>query len=1268
MDIGELLISIKLNSSAALSSLKTMKQELNDTARNVKPLQQALDNVAKGSSKSAQGFENINNATVTMRDNIKKATTDTEIYEKALDAVFKARSKNGVLVGLQGVAEKYEEIKQKVAATNEDLDKTPKKFDKITQSIQDNASAYRTLAMYATAAFAGIAVAVKKGTDAFNQHKNALVGLKSIAQGTGNSFGQAQKFIEEYTDDGLIPAAEAATALKNLLSRGYTDTQAVEVLERLKDAAAFGRQGSLSLGEAVRSASEGLKNENSILVDNAGVTKNVSKMWEEYAKQIGKTVNDLSQAEKIQAEYNGIMQETRHQVGDAAKLAGELAGTQAAVGKSVTELGVAFGESLAPALNTMLTTLNNVIKFLADFVKEHKTLISVVTIFGATLTGLIAVLSGGAAAIGMVSSALVTLKGAMVGLGIAANINPIILAITGLTAILATSITLWSNYKKAEADAAKQAEETNKIFEKRQEILRKGIIPEQITNYEKESKSLDDYIKKYEEYNAVIDEATEKLSKYNQARMANSDGIMLVSDKERQNIELWNKELSEANKNLADLKKQASDDGIDIETESKLKAQREYNSALKESIKLAKALDTDTAEGQAKDIASKQQSIQVTKNLIETYKTAKQDTSEWIEAEKDLAEMFPEFSTLNGIKIQSIEDSIDATERQNQANWTLFKDTTRQHVAYLEMQKEAQQQIVNGLMGRLVTESDATALNEAYSKLQGINKALDKYNRYNIDDMTELPGTPIRPESYSSSSGKAEKTAYEKAIELYQHRKNLGQLTLKDEVSVLSDIKKLHAKSVEEIMDVDERIYDAKIALQDSILKLSEDELKYKDSNSQRWINMKKRENDLTVREEIEAQERIKARHAKYLADILTNEDITAEKKAEIHDRELNEIDSIEDTIYNLRKDYLKQFEKDNKDTVDTLLSDWERYIKRQKLRNKMDADEEVKQYQGMIQANRDYIKKIENDTNLSEEEKVKLVKEKAREIEDIEDKIYSTKKDMLDKYLDEYYDSLEDEVDAQEDAELKKLKLKKEAIEKYYEDIEKQNKKEERDTTLAELRKKEFLYANAVTKEGLETLADIREEIAKLEAEAEEERLDAEKEAKLDALDAEIEATETKYDTMRTQLESLRKDMEKEVYKLAENIGINLSNAQSAIANRAISIFSDADSSINSFLSNIQSNLRKIEDVQQKLSSGQLSSISNIQESANKVVVPSISGIGNLVGGLFGEALKHMQQQKKDVNVTFNDYGEKIFNSEDDDADYAQELVQAASSIKWGY
>ena len=102
--------------------------------------------------------------------------------------------------------------------------------------------------------------------DSASQVQSAFTGLNSIVEGTGNSFAQAQKFINEYTSDGLVSINEAATAYKNLLARGYDTSQIEDVLTRLKDSAAFGRQASYDLGEAVVTATEGLKNENSILV------------------------------------------------------------------------------------------------------------------------------------------------------------------------------------------------------------------------------------------------------------------------------------------------------------------------------------------------------------------------------------------------------------------------------------------------------------------------------------------------------------------------------------------------------------------------------------------------------------------------------------------------------------------------------------------------------------------------------------------------------------------------------------------------------------------------------------------------------------------------------------------------------------------------------------------------------------------------------------------------------------------------------------------
>ncbi len=202
---------------------------------------------------------------------------------------------------------------------------------------------------------------------AASQAQSAWTGLYSIVDGTGKSFADAKGFIEEYISDGLVPLSNATTAYKNLAARGYSTEQIEGTLTALKDAAAFGRQASYSLGDAITSATEGLKNENSILVDNAGVTKNVAKMWDEYAASIGTTANNLTQAQKIQAEYNGIMQETKFQTGDAATYTNTFAGRTAQLSTAFLNLKTAVGKVVAPIASTFIpiivTAMNAVTKF-----------------------------------------------------------------------------------------------------------------------------------------------------------------------------------------------------------------------------------------------------------------------------------------------------------------------------------------------------------------------------------------------------------------------------------------------------------------------------------------------------------------------------------------------------------------------------------------------------------------------------------------------------------------------------------------------------------------------------------------------------------------------------------------------------------------------------------------------------------------------------------------------------------------------------------------
>lgn len=270
-----------------------------------------------------------------------------------------------------------------VGAVSVDLTLNDTNYDKqLNSKIKSGenafASSFKKIGGIIAGAFAvkQVAAFTKECISSASKVQSAFTGLNSIVQGTGNSFAQAQDFINKYTADGLVSIEETATAYKNLLSRGYDASQIEDVLSRLKDSAAFGRQASYDLGEAVVTATEGLKNENSILVDNAGVTKNVAKMWEEYAKSIGKSSNDLTQAEKIQAEYNGIMNETRFQVGDAAAYTKTFSGQIQQLKFNFNQMTVAIGKVVTPIAQLFIPVINSAINAITSLFKKLQVVMS----------------------------------------------------------------------------------------------------------------------------------------------------------------------------------------------------------------------------------------------------------------------------------------------------------------------------------------------------------------------------------------------------------------------------------------------------------------------------------------------------------------------------------------------------------------------------------------------------------------------------------------------------------------------------------------------------------------------------------------------------------------------------------------------------------------------------------------------------------------------------------------------------------------------------
>lgn len=193
--------------------------------------------------------------------------------------------------------------------------------------------------------------------DVASETSNAWIGLNSILTGQGKSFDKAKQFINDYVSDGLVPLNNAVASYKNLALRGYSSDQIQKTMNALKNSATFARQSTYSLGDAVQTATEGLKNENSVVVDNAGVTKNVAKMWEDYATSIGTTRDKLTQEQKIQAEVNGILEETKFQSNDAAIYANTYSGKLAQLNTAFTNMKTAIGNVLQPLVKMFVPVI-----------------------------------------------------------------------------------------------------------------------------------------------------------------------------------------------------------------------------------------------------------------------------------------------------------------------------------------------------------------------------------------------------------------------------------------------------------------------------------------------------------------------------------------------------------------------------------------------------------------------------------------------------------------------------------------------------------------------------------------------------------------------------------------------------------------------------------------------------------------------------------------------------------------------------------------------
>lgn len=374
--------------------------------------------------------------------------------------------------------------------------------------------------------------------DSSNQYEAAMNGVASVASATGNSVAESMQVVKDASANGLVRQADAAAAVKNLELYGLTAEQAAQMIRVMTDAAVYNRQESYSLSEAVRVTTEGIRMENSVLSDAGGITKNIAKMHEEYAAQLGKSANNLTDAEKAQAVYNGVLAEGSTYLGDAEGYTETMAGAQDKLGTAIEQVKVNLGG--------LFDDLSPIVNGLADWLNHNQALVAGILAFVGVVAaagGLISTIALAKKAIGAISQSIAIFStvsklatGGIVGL---------VVGLGALAAGVAAASVLTST-ADAEADLADKANAANKKIDDQSDSIDKtakkiASLREQLEkltrDYQRDLKQIAvDHENNLLELNKQIEEANIDYRRAIDERMADFNVSLAKQEREHQEL------------------------------------------------------------------------------------------------------------------------------------------------------------------------------------------------------------------------------------------------------------------------------------------------------------------------------------------------------------------------------------------------------------------------------------------------------------------------------------------------------------------------------------------------------------------------------------------------------------------------------------------------------------------------------------------------------------------------------------------------------------
>jgi hypothetical protein len=532
VEIGELRARLVAETNQMKREIRAVKQEFSDLGAESKKTAAEMEKIALTREKIGHLTQTLDNVNARIEIQQQKL----ERLKKAYDATFnedrRSRLQEQILKTEASLlkltqtsdrtAREIWKLEDSLSAANKELDETDEKSKKASGSMQGFASAIAALG--AGAAFSKLKNTMTTLAEEANQLANSYSGLASVAKSYNVDVEAAADLADRLADRWGMNRAVIADTVKTYLSMGLTLQQTEDLIVATADAAAYNRQAHLSWEEAIKQVAQGIKAGNSNLTDAAGITTNLSVMYERYARTIGKTAATLTEAEKVQAAYNGMMLEASIFAGNADQAMTGYTGTQASFNQTLATARQELGEAFIPVLQEVFELVTPLIREFALFADENKEVVAGVVASTTAVTGLITV-------VGALTAAFIALNAAM---------GPVGWAVLAIGAVVTGTV--------AYGLAAEAAAGSVWKFAKNQEELNKKLAESPIKRTAQEYQNLQADIEKLNELLDRRRKIEEKLAQIDVQKLAQTRAItpeVQELSRLRQELEKIDKQLEE---------------------------------------------------------------------------------------------------------------------------------------------------------------------------------------------------------------------------------------------------------------------------------------------------------------------------------------------------------------------------------------------------------------------------------------------------------------------------------------------------------------------------------------------------------------------------------------------------------------------------------------------------------------------------------------------------------------------------------------------------